>query len=375
MLLTRIRRIVPVLLAALLVSAFAWSGSASAAANHVGAVYALTNAPGGNAVIAWDRASDGTLTEAGTYATGGLGNGAGLGSQGAIVVSANHQWLFAVNPGSNDVSSFRIATDGLELAGRASSGGTLPTSLTVYKNLLYVLNAGGTGNISGFAIGNDGALAPIANSTRPLSGSNTRPAQVQFSPDGDLLVVTERATQRIDTYVVSADGRASGPIVNASSGSTPFGFAFSKRGQLFVSEAAGGQDGLSAASSYATDAVGGLSVISGSAPTYQGAACWLVVTDNGRFAYTANAASSSISGFSIDADGTMTLIDADGFTAGTGANTGPTDLALSHNSQFLYVRNGRGSSIAAYIVEGDGRLTPIVGVAGLPATAAGLAAY
>jgi 6-phosphogluconolactonase len=371
----RIRRTMLALVATLLLSAFAWAGSAAATSNHVGAVYALANATAGNAVIVWNRASDGTLTEAGMYPTGGSGTAGGLGSQGAVVISPNHQWLFAVNAGSNDISSFRVEKGGLTLVGMAPSGGIMPTSLTVHKNLLYVLNAGGTGNISGFQIGNDGSLAPIADTTRPLSGDNTRPAQVQFSPKGDLLAVTERATQRISMYLVSSDGRASGPVVNASSGSTPFGFAFGQRGQLFVSEAAGGQDGLSAASSYTVNATGHLAVVSGSAPTYQGAACWLVVTNDGRFAYTGNAASSSVTGFSVGADGALSLLNEDGLTGFTGAGTGPTDMALSNNSQFLYVRNGRGSSIAAFVVQGDGSLLPIAGASNLPGGAAGLVAY
>lgn len=116
---------------------------------------------------------------------------------------------------------FRVRDDGLTLVSRILSGGTLPTSLTVHDNLLYVLNAGGSGNISGFGIGNDDQLVPIAASTRSLSGGATAPAQVSFSPDGHLLVVTEKATNAIDTYVVGADGRAAGPNVQASSGATP----------------------------------------------------------------------------------------------------------------------------------------------------------
>ena len=78
-------------------------------------MYALTNAPTGNAVMVWDRADDGSLTPAGSYATGGLGSGAGLGSQGAIVLSKDNRWLFAVNAGSNDISSFQVDDHGLKL--------------------------------------------------------------------------------------------------------------------------------------------------------------------------------------------------------------------------------------------------------------------
>lgn len=356
----------------LLLASLVWSASVSAAGS-AGAVYALSNAPSGNAVLVWNRAADGSLTPAGSYATGGTGTGGGLGSQGAIILSENGRWLLAVDAGSNQIASFRVTSHGLALADHTSSGGTMPTSLTVSNNLLYVLNAGGTGNITGFHIGNDGSLQAVPGSTRPLSGNATAPAQVSFSPDGKLLAVTERATNNIDTYTVDADGVAAGPKVFASSGATPFGFAFGKRGTLIVSEA-NGAPGASAASSYIYDGAGNLSLVSGSVSTAQGAACWTVITKNGRYAYTANAGSGSITGFSIGKDGELTLLDTDGRTGVTGDGSGPSDMALSHNSQFLYVRNGRTNTVGAFALTSDGSLQPIPGAA-LPAGAAGIAAW
>jgi 6-phosphogluconolactonase len=361
----------------LLLTTLAWSGTAAAApaaqntSTPAGAVYALTNAPSGNAVMVWDRADDGSLTAAGSYATGGLGSGAGLGSQGAIILSQNNRWLFAVNAGSNEISVFQVDDHGLTLTDKVASGGTLPTSLTVDHDLLYVLNAGGSGNITGFVINQRGQLTPIADSTRVLSGGATAPGQVSFSPDGELLIVTERATNLIDTFVVDYDGLATGPISQASSGATPFGFAFSKRGDLIVSEANGAPGG-SAASSYAVDDAGNLELVSGSVATNQGAACWVVITKNGRYAYTSNAASGSISGFGIGRDGSLSLLNADGRTGVTGGN--PSDMALSHNSQYLYVRIGRTGSIGTFAVQSDGSLQPLAGANGLPANSAGLIA-
>jgi len=259
----------------------------------------------------------------------------------------------------------------LTLVNRVPSGGALPTSLTVFDDLLYVLNAGGSGNITGFGISQDGQLAQIADSTRPLSGTATAPGQVSFSPDGELLVVTERATNLIDTYVVDEDGRASGLVAHPSSGATPFGFAFGKRGGMVVSEA-NGVPGGSAASSYNLNDDGNLELVSGSVATNQGAACWVVVTNNGRYAYTANAASGSISGFQIGRDGSLGLLNADGRTSVTGDN--PSDMALSQNSQYLYVRIGRTGSIGAFAVQADGSLQLLAGASGLPANSAGLAA-
>ena len=56
------------------------------------------------------------------------------------------------------------------------------------------------------------------------------PAQVEFSPRGNLLVVTEKMTNKIDTYTVGRRGLAEGPMVHNSVGITPFGFEFDRRG-------------------------------------------------------------------------------------------------------------------------------------------------
>lgn len=219
------------------------------AADDPGAVYALTNSAQANAVAVFRRDANGSLDPAGTVPTGGRGNGQQLGSQGALAGGSRRR-LFAVNAGSNSVSVLQVTSDGLRLVETAPSGGTKPISLTVHGDLLYVLNAGGRGNIAGFRIGEGGELRAIAGSRRPLSTSAAGPAEAHFSPDGDLLVVTEKATNTIDTYRVRDDGVADGPVAHPSAGMTPFGFTFDRRGHLLVSEAFGGTPGQSAVSSY-----------------------------------------------------------------------------------------------------------------------------
>src|SRR5664280_2588329 len=156
--------------------ALAVPGVVTAHDGAAGFVYTETNGASGNAVLAFARAGDGSLTAIGSFATGGLGSGGGLGSQGAITLAGDGQWLLAVNAGSNDVSLFRVRDGGgLILADRAAAGGTLPTSVTASGGLAYVLDAGGSGNIAGFRL-DDGSLHPLARSIRPLSGSATNPA-------------------------------------------------------------------------------------------------------------------------------------------------------------------------------------------------------
>src|SRR5204863_8840368 len=182
---------------------------------NAGAVYVLTNQVE-NAVAVFSRGFDGTLTPAGEFSTGGAGDPVPqpqdpptdpLASQGALILGEGNQFLFAVNAGSNQISVLQITSSGLNLIGVFDSGGVRPISLTVHENLLYVLNEGGTPNITGFTVGDDGTLTPLAASTQPLIGDTTAdPAQINFNHDGTLLVVTEKAGNRIDTYIVDGNG-------------------------------------------------------------------------------------------------------------------------------------------------------------------------
>jgi 6-phosphogluconolactonase len=338
-----------------------------------GAVYTMSNAPDGNAVLMFDRLADGRLVRAGAVLTGGTGTGAGLGNQGGLVLSGNEKWLLAVNAGSNSISVLEVRRRGLRLVEVRPSGGSRPVSVTEHRGLVFVLNAG-SDSITGFTLGRDGRLHPLDGSDRPLSGAGTDPAQLAFTPDGDVLVVTEKATNKIVTFAIGRHGLPGDARVQDSNGPTPFGFAFGKRDQLFVSEAFGGAENASATSSYDVDRRGLLTTISASVGTNQTANCWVVVTPNGRFAYVTNTGSGSISGYAIDFDGTIELLDADGRTAVTGDGSAPIDLALTDNGRFLYSLNSGANTIGAFRVRADGSLTPLPFVTGLPPGANGLAA-
>ena len=175
------------------------------------AVYTLSNASAGNAVLTFERGPDGALSAAGSTPSGGVGTGGGLGSQGAVILSNDGTKLFAVNAGSDSISSFDVTEAGLRLVDTAPSDGDLPTSLTYSKGILYVLNTGTPNSISGLAVRADGDLTPLRGSTRPLSAASTNPAQVEFSPVGNVLVVSERATNLLASYLVDRSGIAGAP--------------------------------------------------------------------------------------------------------------------------------------------------------------------
>ena len=233
----------------------------------IGAVYAMTNALDGNEIVAFDRHTDGRLTLNNRFATGGLGGFAGdpvdaLGSQNSLILSEGNRWLIAVNAGSNEISVFRVLMSGLQLVDKVGSGGEFPVSLALDGDLLYVLNSGGDGNITGFTLTNQGHLEPLVDSTRTLNagGSNPplfveSPAQVGFDPSGEWLVVTLKELNRIDVFAVNDNGLPSQtPIQSMANGTTPFSFTFDGRGRPLVVEAFGqgnvGDPGAGAVSSY-----------------------------------------------------------------------------------------------------------------------------
>src|SRR5205814_6888667 len=250
------------------------------------------------------RSPTSMLTSAGECPTGGAGDPVPQGtdpatdplaSQGALILG-NNQFLFAVNAGSNQISVLRVGRNELTMIDLVDSGGIRPISLALHEDLLYVLNEGGTPNITGFTVNDDGTLTPLAGSTQPLIGGTAAdPAEISFSPDGMLLVVTEKAGNRINTYTIDANGLPSAPIDNPSNGMAPFGFAFNDGGTLVVSEAFGGAPNQSAVSSYSAPESGILSVISRSIPNFQTASCCVVTTNNGKSAFVSNTGSGTIS--------------------------------------------------------------------------------
>ncbi len=372
-------------------------GKPSGTPNAPGAVFVMTNAAGDNEVVVYSRAVNGRLQRVGAFSTGGQGSGTPpvrdpLGSQDALILSTDHRFLFAVNAGSNEVSAFRVTADGLSLTlvDKASSGGVRPVSLTQHGSLLYVLNAGGPGNISGLTVAADGALSPLSGSTQPLSGTDTplpgntvAPASIRFSPDGGLLAVTEKATSLIDVYVVGSDGRPGPPNVQPSIGRTPFGADFDSRGTYIVSETNATAprtpvpDGGSVSSYSLTSTNGSLNVISGEVPTKESAPCWIQITPDGRYVYTTNTASGTITGFRLGADGSLTSLDpGDGITADIGTGSVPLGMAIS--GRFLYVLTAGEGGVSAFRIRNQGGLTKLrnFGVGGLPAeTVTGIAAY
>ena len=341
--------------------------------NRPGAVYTLTNAAGGNGVVAFHRAASGSLTPLGTFATGGNGIGGTLDpltSQFAVVLNESHDALFAVNAGSNDITSFRVGSDGaLVQISRVPSAGTRPVSIAVHGNLVYAVNAGDN-TVSGYRVGGGAQLVAIPNSVRSLPQGAAGAAAIRFTPDGRRVIVVERVSNRIDVYAVRDDGRLSDPVVTPGNGSASFGFDVTSHNQPIVSETQG------SLTSYALASSRTLSPITASISTGGNAPCWVTITSDGRFAYTTNSASGTIAGYAVDDAGHLTRLTPNGPTGDSGAGSVPLDFDHVGN-RFLYTLEAGTGTIGTFAINADGTLSSRPDVpAGAPSSGMqGLAAF
>jgi 6-phosphogluconolactonase (cycloisomerase 2 family) len=359
---------VPFLLAAAGLAPALIPASASAVPGSnatVGHVYLDDNTAGTNTIAGFDRHADGSLTPVpgSPFNAGGAGTGAGLASQGALQISSDGRFVLAVDAGSDQVSVLRIKPDGslkLVPGGVTASGGSLPVSVTVHRDLVYVANAAdGGSNYTGFRLGEDGRLAPIAGSTYDLP-DGSQPGQVFFNGDGSKVVGTRINSSLIDSFTVGRHGRLTpapgSPF--AAQGVGPFGSEFrpTNPNQVFVSNAHNG--GLAGTISAFNDGIEGTLTSIGASPfaDNQAAPCWVEITPDGEFLFTVNTASGSISRFSIAADGTLTLLGSTPVSATGGV--GAVDARLTPDGATLYVDESRIASVGGFEVDG-GNLTEL----------------
>jgi 6-phosphogluconolactonase (cycloisomerase 2 family) len=321
-------------------------------------VFAQTDNLAGNQVVAYDRAANGTLTQAGVYSTGGLGGQLEgsvvdhLASQGSLAYDTADGLLYAVNAGSDTISVFAIFGDHLALRQVLSSGGSFPVSIAVHGNVVYVLNAEDGGWVQGY-VNAFGHLLPVPGSGRALGLNPTAspqftntPGQIAFSPDGSKLIVTTKENgSDIDVFrVLGLGGLSQTPVVNAEPGTVPFAVTFDQEGNLVVAEAAG------ALASFRLNWNGTLTPLDAVA-TNQAATCWVVAAGS-RF-YASNAGSASLTGFQSGFGGALALV------GNTKTDGGTVDATVSGDGRFLYVQTGAAGIVDEFSVGAQGALSEI----------------
>lgn len=312
----------------------------------------------GNAVIAYDRAADGTLTQAAVNATGGLGgvlDGSVVdhtASQGSLTYDKASHTLYAVNAGSDTISVFSVDGDHLTRTQVVSSGGTFPVSITTHGNLVYVLNARDGGSIQGYAkVGHRLRLISRYHRSLGLAAGSPEfvhtPSQVTFSPNGrQLLVATKAGSNSVDVFGVGPLGRPSiQPVVNNLGSAVPFGIVFDSAGRAVISDA-----GTNAVDTFTLSRSGVLTLVDSQA-TGQAATCW--IARSGDNVYASNAGSADLSGYDDTGAGSLTS------TGTTATDPGTVDAAASSDGQYLYVQTGANGIVDEFAIGSGGVLTEV----------------
>jgi 6-phosphogluconolactonase len=332
-------------------------------ARVVGHTYVNDNTAGPNTIAGFDRHADGTLTPmAGSpFAIGGTGLGAGLGSQGSIQSSYDHRLLLAVDAGSDQISVLRVDPRGVPhlVGGPTWSGGVEPVSIAVNQyGLVYVANVGNGGsNYSAFQLTDHGKLIALPYATYDVpEGSGV--GDVLFNSTGIRLAAARDNTSLIDSFVVRFDGvllpAPGSPFAAQSLGPIGSEFRPNHPRQLYVSNAhAGTNNGT--VSAFQLNRRGVLEPIGASpVPDGQTAPCWVEISHDGKYLFAVNTASSNISSYAIQHDGSLTLLGTTEFTNGTGA----VDARLSPDGSTLSVTGGKGLVVSTFAVDG-GALTEL----------------
>lgn len=289
-------------------------------------VYAAT--PASNQIFAYrEDPNSGILTAL----TGSPFQASGQGIE-AIAIHPSKKFLFGVNSLSNDISLFSILPKGgiietTPAGGRTSvNPASVPRFLAIDPtgSLMYIGNVGSS-NISAFSIDSgSGALTQVAKSNN-CAGSpfpiGITPLNMALSPSGKTLYVT-------------------------GGGNGQFGVI-----QIFD---------VTAVASGCMTPIPGPQIAPGRSPV------GLAIDPTGSFLYTANKTDNTVSGYTINPDGSLTSIS--GFPV-SGPLAGPEALLIDPSGKFLYVANAIsnspnvGSNLAAFSIssssstQGGGALT------------------
>lgn len=307
-------------------------GSKSAADSKL--LYTESNDPTRNVILAYRRASDGSLTPLASSPIDLRGQGFANPQEQPgppdadqqIITNANHTLLFAVNSGSNTIAVMKINSDGslTHISGSPfASGGTNPYTLYLLGNKLYCGNknvgsgagAGGTPNYTVFNVGADGTLTQLTSATVGASAGSS-PSQVLASPDGKTMFTNDffgplasPATGSLRSYKINADssltqnGSAIAPPTTVPANTAPPFVPFYSLVQgvqvhptqriVYASVPVTNQLAV-----YTYDASGVLSFNSFS-PVSGAIPCWLVINKARTRMYIVETGSNSVSTFDI----------------------------------------------------------------------------
>ncbi len=303
-------------------------------------VYTILNPNGDNLIAAYERDKQtGVLTFRGTYPTGGRGTGRIIDSQSPLVTAFNGAFVITVNAASNTVSALAVQADGsLQLVGApVSTRGIEPQSLAVHNDYLYIANKGDNttpANIVGYRINTDGTLRRIKRMFQFNVGDN--PTQILFNREGNILIGLLLGGRTIECLRVPSSGKLK-RIAQLANQTGPFAGVFNP---LNDSQLVVGDVRLPGAVSYSLAGSGELTRLSAVSNGPERAACWITAHQNGAFYWVANTGSHSLSLYSLNGNGALTLVS-NHSTLPFGRL--PFEIVLDRDNRFLYELNISGT--------------------------------
>lgn len=311
---------------------------------------------------------------------------ANVSAPSAVVVSSNGFFAYAASRQANNVTVFRVGTNGALMLRESTptspnpvSVGTAPRALAVSQDsrFLYVANSG-SDSVTVFSIGTAGVLTrvpPTPANPNPVAAGGSGPIALATSPPGRFVYVANGTSNTVTAFQVETSGlltqvAPAGPGTNpiSASGTGPTALAMSSNGQfLYVTN---GASNTVTAFQVATSGLLTLVPPTGSNPnpvsTGGATPNGIAVAPNGAFLYIANG-EGNVSAFAIGGNGLLTLVPASGTALNPApAGSSPAAVTISQDGQFLYVAN-RGGSVSAYtIVSESGALVPLTPLLGNP---------
>lgn len=323
-------------------------------------IYVASNNADANTLVRFCRTESGRYERSGQYATGGSGTGdleipalkkdethplangddPLISAYGVLVTEDKHHVL-AVNAGDASVSLLKVNTDySLSLVNKAKAGDRFPVSIASFDRHVVAASVGADnnhGSISAYVIDDDGWLTEVPGSHRDLKA---RPSTVVFSKDGSHLIVNELVTGKIKVFAMQGETLSKAPVSEVDSPRSgdrfhaiPVGFA--------VGHGASGDFILMSEARFLT-------------PDYKLREARGVVPQMPKYSWQTG----SVSSYQINKDGRIALLDADVLTGRDveGGEIANCWVALSPDQKTLWAANALSSSISTFDVDAGGRV-------------------
>jgi 6-phosphogluconolactonase (cycloisomerase 2 family) len=309
-----------------------------------------------------------TVTGASPYATVGLddGNARYVVEGNELTLIDGKRYVFAGNEKSNDVSAFAVdSTTGALTAvpGSPFPAGTDPQALALLNYLnsgsfvLYVANAGSDNNVSAYNIDEvTGALNPLFGPGASTIATGKNPTSIAIGVENNsvpfIYVANHGGSNDISAFNYDLTPVPGSPF---PAGANPLSLAVGASGKFLYSA---NPDAASASiSGFSIDSTSGaLSPLSGS-PFPLPVSHYMATDQTGAYLYVT--AGANIVGYAIDATtGALTALP--GFPLAAGANA--YSITIDPTNQFLYVANDGAANIAGFRLDNStGALTPMSG--------------